>query len=74
MKPAITVRFMNDSSMSQFFKSCHEAIEFARTKVSYSGGRVAKVYLTDEYGHNETLWQHDWDDASKHAGLHCFRR
>jgi hypothetical protein len=69
-KWAITIRFMNDSSTSRLFESALEARLYARNNVSYTGGRVAKVYMTaPRETHSETLWQHDWNDASKAAGL-----
>ena len=69
MKPALTIRYVNHSSWSEFFPSYLAALEYARDKISYSGGRIAKVYATDEYGSDRTLWQHDWDEPSKRAGL-----
>jgi hypothetical protein len=68
-KPFLIIRFTNGSDEQRRFHSTYAARLFARHHVSYSGGRVASVHLSDEYGHESQLWSSDWDAVSQYHGL-----
>ena len=60
----LTIRYKNDSTTQHLCASFGDALRFAQN-LSYSGGKIDKVHVSDEYGYPHTLWSKDWDDASK---------
>lgn len=65
----LTIYFVNGSEERKEFPYAYAARSYAKDNISYSGGRVKRVELCDEYGCNTPLWSNDWDALSKNAGL-----
>ena len=65
----IVIQFANGSVDSMFRPSFHEAREYCRHNISYSGFRVARVEIRCPDNSVIAVWDAAWDDTSKHAGL-----
>lgn len=66
----LVITYVNNSVDVISFLNALEARRYARNKISYSSGKVWQVELCEPgkmYG--EVLWNFDWDDVSKEAGL-----
>lgn len=66
----IIIHFINGSvTVTEAFLSAADTRRYARENISYSGGTIDSVRLVCGDDHRETLWQHDWDHASKLCGV-----
>jgi len=70
----VTVYFANGSThVSAEFSSMLAARDYARDNISYTGGKITKVMITDRHGHEEKVWDAGWDTYSKWIGLYGWR-
>lgn len=66
----VRILFANGSSDRHHFDSFSEAHAFTRESISYSGGKVSRVEITDNPGGGcNAVWDSSWDSVSNAAGL-----
>jgi hypothetical protein len=65
----VSIYFTNGSTAAHSFRSFIDARDFYRNNISYSGGRVQRVTVTEPGCAPRTVWDASWDDYSKYRGL-----
>lgn len=68
----LELKFENDSEDNSLsFFTFNDALQFARNNICYSNNtrtRVVRVRIYSD-GHTVTVWDRNWDEVSKAAGL-----
>lgn len=65
---SVTARTMEPYTARRF-ATFIEARDYCRHNISYTGNRVKRVEIEDLNNGTRAMWDHEWDDQSKHAGL-----
>ena len=63
--PKVHVKFVSGRAVSIDCDTWPIAYDYARDSVNLTNGKVARVLID-----NRAVWDKDWDEASKIAGLH----
>ncbi|TYO65476.1 hypothetical protein FXV83_16200 [Bradyrhizobium hipponense] len=66
----VIIRFTNGSADRHPFKSFSEARDFYRNRICFND-RVKRVTVTEPGSTPRPVWDADWDDLSKYAGLNA---
>lgn len=66
----LIIEYTNGSSDILSFKRYEDVRDYYLYKISYSGGRVKRVEVKDYYGSIRAIWDIDWSEESKFAGLY----
>lgn len=66
----LRITYANGSRDVMPYSDYADAVDYARRRISYTGGKVARVALADLIGGGErALWDAAWTKESQTAGL-----
>lgn len=66
----VVIWFTNGSKDVKPFAHYSDACDLYHDGISYGSGRIARVELHEQNGGVRTIWDHQWDDASKMAAMY----
>ncbi len=70
MKHTLFLTFSNGQQIKLDFNDLREAYDYARNKVSFSVMKRLEIGDPESKAeHRRALWDREWDDASKLAGM-----